>query len=57
MNNERLERMKKFFQKAKRGEAMKISNMTFLIALVVALNSTAIFAADAPKMKMTTNIP
>jgi len=36
---------------------MKRNLMNILTALIIALTSASVFAADAPKMKMTTNIP
>jgi len=36
---------------------MKRIQMTILSSLIISLTSGAVFAADAPKMKMTTNIP
>ena len=36
---------------------MKRIQMTILTTLIIALTSATVFAADAPKMKMTTNIP
>ena len=36
---------------------MKTARISFGVALIAAITSTAVFAGDTPKMKMTTNIP
>jgi len=36
---------------------MKTARISFGVAIIAAITSTAVFAGDTPKMKMTTNIP